>query len=334
MGSKTRSPFRYKKPSLLNRFWVVALVALAGIYAASIALQHHWFFELWSHFPIYFAIAFIVIALALLCTGRKHFSAIAVVLGIANILPLYPMWLTEEVPEGTYEEVTVLQYNVRKENDRVAEMARWIVSQSEKIDIMVLHEVHPTRWKDALTRIKWAYPYHISQDMRGGRYTVVLSRFLIDEFEVKYEAKYRYPIIILRGATWGYQVPFVLYGIHPPPPTIPDKAKQRNQYLEATAVHLADESAEYKLLVGDLNTTRFSYWYDTVLEKSGLKDGSRGLGMLSSWPSFLPNWLGIMIDHVLVSDDIYISQKSFGPPMGSDHLPVLTTLKFLVPNTE
>jgi endonuclease/exonuclease/phosphatase (EEP) superfamily protein YafD len=234
--------------------------------------------------------------------------------------------------DAKYDDVKILQYNVHRTNKNIGEMARWIISQSEDVDIVVLSEV-TEGWDDALRRIKWAYPYHIKEDMRGGRQMVIFSRLYIDEFEIKYIGKEKAPMLVMRGDTSGYEIPFVLYGIHPPPPVLPSYAARRNELLQLAAENIAKETAVHKLIVADFNTTRFSPVFKNMVTVSGLHDSNEGLGLgafNTTWPSFFKNFMGIAIDNIVLSDNIKVEDKEIGPALGSDHYPVITTLKFLV----
>ena len=149
--------------------------------------------------------------------------------------------------------------------------------------------------------------------------------------EVKYIGKNKYPIIIIRGATVNYDIPFVLYGIHPHPPVFPSYAKARNDLLVSSAKSLAGEEIDYKMLVGDFNTTNYSPWFSYVKEITDLNDSNEGLGLISTWPSFVPNTFGLAIDNALISDNIIVESKELGPSMGSDHYPVVSSFKFKLP---
>ncbi len=52
----------------------------------------------------------------------------------------------------------------------------------------------------------------------------------------------------------------------------------------------------------------------------------QGLRIQGTWPSFIPFFLRIPLDHLLVSDNIHIIKQEVGPPVGSDHLPILTKI--------
>ena len=76
------------------------------------------------------------------------------------------------------------------------------------------------------------------------------------------------------------------------------------------------------LLLGDLNTTPWSFHFQHLLKESGLKNSMKGFGHQPSWPSNIP-FLRIPLDHVLHSEEITIHNRMIGRNIGSDHLPVI-----------
>lgn len=322
------------KKGRLSKFWVLCTFILLLSVSFSYIAQLYWIFDLFSHFVVQYIAISAVLVVLLLLSNRKGWALVAVVIMGSQVYKLQPYFGINVQTDSPYDEVKILQYNVNRNNKNVDQMARWIVSKTEDVDIVVLLEVNE-RWQESIRRIKWAYPYHISKDMRGGRNMVVFSRLYVDEIEIKQFGENKSPAIVIRGETTGYEQEFVLYGAHPPPPILPSYAKANGVILDSIANHISKEKIEHKVLVADFNRTRFSPHFKNMVNKSELKDSNEGFGFESlkpSWPSFLPNVMGITIDNVLVSDNIIVENRELGPSMGSDHYPVITTLKLVVPD--
>ncbi|MDA1079433.1 MAG: endonuclease/exonuclease/phosphatase family protein [bacterium] len=83
---------------------------------------------------------------------------------------------------------------------------------------------------------------------------------------------------------------------------------------------------ENLVVLGDLNITNFSPPFERMLEDGGLLDARIGSGMFGSWPSVLPTFATIPIDHVLYKGAWRVCKLERGPNIGSDHFPLIATL--------
>lgn len=84
-----------------------------------------------------------------------------------------------------------------------------------------------------------------------------------------------------------------------------------------------------RILAGDFNATRDHQPFRQLLD-SGWTDAHevRGCGFDATWPSDGRLPMPVMrLDHVLVTDHFEVLDVRLGTPGGSDHLPVITTLR-------
>lgn len=334
MGRRSRyGRYDKKEQSLLTKLLMLCAVGLVVAVVISLLASVFWIGDVLSHFVLHYVVISVVLSIGLLLKKKKIWAAVLLCIFAFEAAKLTPYIPTaKKTGETAYDEVRVLQYNVDRSNKNISEMTRWIISQTEDVDIVVLLEVGEA-WEDSLRRIKWAYPYHISHDMRGGRKMVIFSRMYVDEFEIRQLGETDAPAIVVRGETSGYEIPFALYGIHPPPPVMPSYVKKRNEILRLVAADVSKEEKTHKLIIADFNTTRFSPIFKKLTAISGLRDSNEGLGFdafNTTWPSLLKNFFGVAIDNMVLSNNIEVEDKWVGPAMGSDHYPVITTLKFFV----
>ncbi|MFB8791259.1 MAG: endonuclease/exonuclease/phosphatase family protein [Potamolinea sp.] len=87
------------------------------------------------------------------------------------------------------------------------------------------------------------------------------------------------------------------------------------------------ENASEVVVIGDFNSTSWSARFRSLLHKSELRNSQRGFGFQPTWPSSLPSWLMIAIDHCLHSKSLRTINRATGPNIGSDHLPLFVELR-------
>ncbi|MFT5680855.1 MAG: hypothetical protein ACI8RZ_001761 [Myxococcota bacterium] len=97
-----------------------------------------------------------------------------------------------------------------------------------------------------------------------------------------------------------------LFGMHTAPPAAPRYADHRDLELADLGQRIAAEDGPV-VVVGDLNTTPLA------------RDAREGRGLLGTWLASWPAGLRISIDHVLISEDIVVSEFAVLPLSGSDH---------------
>lgn len=119
---------------------------------------------------------------------------------------------------------------------------------------------------------------------------------------------------------WNGQ-PVTLITWHPMPPLSPRYHQSRNTRLRAIAEAVRRDSHP-AVLAGDLNATPWSNAFHGI-DQMGLR---RVTGLLPTWPAAGLGWMGIPIDHVLVSAHWTVVEVSRGPDLGSDHLPVVARI--------
>ena len=82
------------------------------------------------------------------------------------------------------------------------------------------------------------------------------------------------------------------------------------------------------LLLGDLNSTPYSFHFKKLIKLLNLKTFYHPLHNSNTWPSFLPNIMRIQIDNLLFRGNFKFSNIFVGNNHGSDHLPLFVDLEF------
>lgn len=118
---------------------------------------------------------------------------------------------------------------------------------------------------------------------------------------------------------------FIFFGVHPPPPspTEEETSKERDGDLLSVAKKVRD----YKLPVivsGDFNNVAWARSSVLFKKTSQLIDARIGRGLLST---FHANYrlLRFPLDLFFHSPSIIVDELAIGPPIGSDHFPIICT---------
>lgn len=299
-------------------------LALAALVLPALG-RWFWWADLFSHFVPHYAVLALGLTIALAVCRRRVLAACALAIFIVEIARLVPLWapLTAEARATDAARLTIVQFNVRIKHRDPQRVIEWITSQDP--DVAVLLEV--TRgWVAPLKALNERFPVRMLKLHPNGSGIVVLSRVPSSSLHLEYVGDRWRPTVVLTASPLPGRPPIVFYATHLTSPTTRLDAAARNRQALALARRLRADPLHEKIVVGDLNMTRWSPWFP-VLTEAGLRDADEGFGLQATWPR-LPfgRWLGVAIDHVLVSPTIHVIERRVGPDLGSDHRPVVTTI--------
>jgi len=117
---------------------------------------------------------------------------------------------------------------------------------------------------------------------------------------------------------------------HPLPPISGTYAEFRNKHLIRLA-KFSQRAPDRFIIVGDLNTTNWNYWFNRVLEDGDLNDSMVGSGLQSTWPTFSKS-LAIPLDHFLYKSGVHVLSRSVKGNCGSDHASLSIEFEILTLN--
>ena len=289
-----------------------------------------WPLDTIGQFQFQMALGFLFFAIIFHLAARRtgmHLATISLIVIFLNILPLYqkpPAPICTTACKA--EPLRIVQYNVFYENHNLDGVLKWAAGDKD-VDIMIFHEI-PRQWQRPLRKLKAQYPYNFITTDANPYDMAVFSRIPLSQRESWGGDKDRNVAIRVHGVTPKENIPFQIYAVHVASPVSLTAWKRRNSALRFHGWQLRDFAQANQIMVGDLNTTRFSAWWRRLQRVSGLKDAQEGFGLMPTWSFFEEtNRLnGIQIDHMLVSPGIYVEQRKTLADYGSDHLPVYTKM--------
>ena len=306
------------------------LLGALGFCAAAISLAGFlgawaWWLEILSHFRAQYAIAFLLLA-ALFALGRQWRGAAgALAMALVNALPIALFLLPPAPPPpATSTPVRAMLINVNSSLGNPARVAVAIADASP--DLLVLEEIN-ARWLRELAPVLHAYPFQKTVPRFDNFGMGLFSRLPFDSVAVEPFGIVDVPSIFAEISIDGR--PLSVVATHPMPPGNRLLAAERNRQLDWIARKIA-ALPHPVLLLGDLNLSPWSPYYRRLLETSQLRDSAKGRSIRPTWPAPLPP-LWIPLDHALHSPEIAILSRKVGPPVGSDHYPLLLDFAFPSP---
>lgn len=249
-------------------------------------------------------------------------------------------WLLALAPERSQtapsrEGLLLMSANLKIDNPTKAKAVAAIRATAP--DLLLVQE-SSYAWRIALDELSDLLPYNSSPGIRSYPPTVIYSRWPLRQVEIvpliTREQTHGLSNLVIRAEIERDGIIVELFDVHAPTPRSPDLWAARNDYLNklASLVRTVPPGRPI-LLAGDFNTPYWSPWYRSFIAASGLRDvAPRGWPPATRLPiefglsGRLASWLGVPIDHVLVSSEIAAGMFAPGPDLGSDHLPVLVQL--------
>lgn len=294
----------------------------------------YWLSDLASHFrgPYLLVQGLLLVGLLALKRWRSPVNWVLLPGLLANLWLLAPYWLTQPgaVPPATAPRLTLLHMNIFAPNPRIDAVVTAIHHHNP--DVLELMEYSESA-RQALeqTGVLAAYPHRVT----GKAHIGIYSRLPLEQARWRYVgdtpvANFAQLAFQLRLGDRAMQVIVA----HPHWP-LRGNWERQGQHVEAWLAERPDQKGP-TVVVGDLNMAPWSHHFRRLLAGTTLRDSQRGFGVQASWPVFVPGlwrqpaavvaWLGIPIDHVLVSPEVYVWRRQVGPETGSDHLPVFVEL--------
>lgn len=246
------------------------------------------------------------------------FALIAIAASGALILPEYLRPISRAAADAPHR-IKLIQFNTKERFARVDAATEWILA--EKADVVVLEEAS----KPLVKRLK-AAGYHSA----CGECSVVILSLArpihTDVPKIRHASRAWAPTA--RASFASEDGGFTVVGVHTAWPTYGDYQQRQGQRL----AKVLDELPRDRLIVaGDFNSAPWSFSRRAEDERFGLERRTRGL---FSWPAPDFRLKGrlrspiplLPIDHVYAGADWKTVSVRRGPPLGSDHFPVVVVL--------
>lgn len=301
------------------------LLTAAGVVACCATVagflgRFFWAFDLFTHFRVQYAGGLLFLCIVLLAGRRRIPALIFLAFSVINIVIVAPICFGRRPvpPEATLSiRLMLINVNTRSGNPRLVESA---VAGTDP-DVLVLEEISE-HWMESLTWLTNSYPHSCVRPRYDNFGIGLFSKMPIVTNRIDFIGNPEVPTIlaIVDAGTTRLQV----IATHPVPPVGFLGATWRNGQLNELPDHRRSDMPV--IVIGDLNVTPWNYHFKRLLRRGRLLDSARGYGLQTTWPSHNP-LMRIPLDHCLHSPDLFVADRRIGPPVGSDHYPLIVDLK-------
>ncbi len=299
---------------------VCLVVGLWGVSLSSLGARWGWLCELTTHFRVQYMTLAAVACLLGWLHRRRLWTFLPAAIFLWHAFVVAPCFVPRfQQPEAASSDVTrIVSINVHCQNR--TDMALEDFLRESDPHVVAIQECTPF-WRNVMQGLSDVFPHQhfvVREDAFG---LGIISRIPLTKVRTV-QLPGRIPLLLAEGKVSGQSVTIV--AAHLFPPRDDSHGMLRNQQFQKLADIVRQIDHEV-ILVGDLNCTPFSPYFQDFLRDSRLKDSRTGTGIQPTWPSDL-FWLRIPIDHGLVSEGVQVIDLNVGSSIRSDHFPVILDL--------
>ncbi len=337
------------------------VLGLLGLVGAACALtgaaavfgffgRHWWVFDLFSHFRTQYAVVLGLGLVVYLLARHRVGAAVLILVWLLNLAPMLPLWFgddgePESPPTGEVMTLRVMTLNVHRASGAHDEVIALVREESPAV--IAFQEITET-WEHRLTEALAAgYPFRIVLPRSDHFGMAVFSRHPMVA-TVDFLGELQLPVIDARvtalGKTWR------IVNAHPAAPSLnAESHRHRDEYIRQLAARIGDAgppqspepaasqngtvapsatasaAPDLSVVLGDFNASQWSAVMRDFRRGTGLRDSAVGHGLHLTWPTSEP-LLYVPLDHILVSEQLWVLDSRVGPVVGSDHRPVIADL--------
>jgi endonuclease/exonuclease/phosphatase (EEP) superfamily protein YafD len=327
---------------ILHTIFPTLTLAALTVQTSIFLAKTSFFFELFTHYAVYYAAAWTIVAAA--AVAKKRFVCALLLLTAAsiNFAEIAPYLLRAQTEQAqtqaettTNDRQTELNFSVLSSNfyyQNKNAQALLSLTQETNPTVLVIHEASEI-WSTLLPEIQKTHPYAYLTEKTGIDGILVASRIpgifteipLGHSFGLLFTPENGLVTPAAAATAAATALPQVL-AVHPFAPLNAKLATERNKQFADLTVFAKKQATNKQplIVIGDFNCTPWSPYFKDLLANSGLVDTRIGRGILPSWRSGF-SLFKIPIDHALISSNLSQKVANFEvlPKIkGADHLPI------------
>lgn len=299
---------------------LVLAISIGGFYS-----DLNWRLAWYSNPRPHFVMASGVALIWFLWRRNRLMSGVSLLTGSLNLFVLVPFFIGSSSSPVSDSTLTIAHLNTNRGQAVLSDLS------DVTVDILLLQEVTP-ELADTLSDQFTSYELVHSHPMTGTIGSAVLihkeSLIEITHTEIIYLPDKSVRPLIAADVQFGDKL-IKLLSLHIIRPHHEWADNFQKVELEAVAAWSREmqQIADCEMLiVGDFNVTPWSDRFFKLLDDGQLNDSLLGYGLQNTWPSDMPNFLGIPIDHAIHSDGLTTVDRSTVMVRGTDHTSLQITL--------
>ncbi len=317
----TSSPARKQLhiPTVVNGIAIPLMLLITLVSALSYLGRVHLFFELLSHFRFqYFVLSWVPFILLALMQTKPWLWMAFFCLGL-NGVAIAPWYMPLPTLGHSGQPMRVMVSNVLTDNRNYDSF--YSLVEAEQPDLLVVLETND-EWVRELADLDHILPYSVTEPREDNFGIALYSKLPLDDVEIPSWSATAYEVPSITAQVDWNGAPVEVIATHPLPPINSTYYEGRNKHIDELAYY-AQGLGRSLIIAGDLNTTMWSPYYQSLVRRAKLKNTREGFGIQPTWPTEITP-LQIPIDHVLVSRDFTVLETRRGRSVGSDHYPLIT----------
>jgi len=306
--------------ALLRLGAVGALLSTLAVFGA-----RHWMFDLIGAFRVQYVVLLLPALLVAAWLRRGGLAALfALVIALHGATIAGSLWSvagTSPVVDADATPATLRLVSANLLASNTGHAATSAMLQASEADLLVLLEYTP-EWQEVLAPLADEWPHRVERPQQSPFGIALWSRLPLDEVRgIAFDLE-GFPSVEASVAVGETRLHVV--ATHPVPPMSARLTARRDAHLDALGAHLARIEGP-RVVAGDFNVTPWSASFARLVEKGGLVDARRGIGLRTTWPTYFPP-ASIPIDHVLVGGGVRVLGLDSIAGTGSDHRALVADL--------
>lgn len=303
----------------------IPAVALALASLAAFFGRYIWWLDVLANFRVQYSVVLFALGVALAFSRLRRVGyGVLFVAGI-NIFLVAPLFLgSAGEAEIAAPTIRVMSFNLLSQNEEYGAVVAFIAENQP--DVVLLHEAS-LPWESAMESASLDYEVvrARSDNLIFGTLVLLKHPSRVTSYGFT-ETAPRALEIAYRPPGWDEEV--LILSSHPLSPANAERAGLRDAQLGFAADWASRQQGAF-MVVGDFNATPWSWPFRRLVRIGNLNNSQNGFGLQATFAAN-SNWLfRVPIDHLLYSDELRVLDRRLGPPMGSDHFPIVVDLEFV-----